>query len=107
MVTRTIMATWVQALYLSMNAWVLSWSLQAYIKASQNGEHALGTSLSFSDDGNTLAAGATSDESAATGINGDESDTSAYQAGALYIFVRSGSNWSQQAYIKASNTNAR
>src|SRR6185436_3227517 len=27
-------------------------------------------------------------------------------AGAAYVFVRNGTNWSQQAYLKASNTGA-
>jgi endonuclease/exonuclease/phosphatase family metal-dependent hydrolase len=28
------------------------------------------------------------------------------QAGAVYVFVRSGTTWSQQAYLKASNAEA-
>jgi len=28
------------------------------------------------------------------------------RAGAVYVFTRSGEVWSQQAYVKASNTNA-
>ena len=31
---------------------------------------------------------------------------SAGNAGAAYVFVRSGTTWSQQAYLKASNTGA-
>ena len=31
---------------------------------------------------------------------------SASDAGAAYVFVRSGTTWSQQAYLKASNTGA-
>ena len=37
------------------------------------------------------------------GINGNQSDNSAFRSGAVYIFTRSGTEWSQQAYIKASN----
>ena len=47
--------------------------------------------------------GAIGEDSAATGINGDESDNSATGAGAVYVFVRSDGMWSQQAYVKASN----
>ena len=36
-----------------------------------------------------------------------EADNSASQAGAAYIFTRSGTAWSQQAYLKASNTDAK
>jgi hypothetical protein len=39
-------------------------------------------------------------------VNGDQSDNSAPGAGAAYVFVRTGTNWSQQAYLKASNTGA-
>ena len=40
----------------------------------------------------------------ATGINGDQSDNSAQGTGAAYVFTRSGMTWSQQAYLKASNS---
>src|SRR5262249_59163570 len=42
--------------------------------------------------------------SAAKGINGNQNDTSLYDAGAVYVFARNGAGWSQQAYVKASNT---
>ncbi len=38
------------------------------------------------------------------GINGNQADNSIPQAGAVYIFTRSGGRWTQQAYIKSSNT---
>src|SRR5262249_56039698 len=44
------------------------------------------------------------EDSAATGINGDQGDNSMANSGAVYVFSRSGTTWSQQAYIKASNT---
>ena len=34
------------------------------------------------------------------------SDTSNSQSGAVWVFVRNGNNWSQQAYIKAANNDA-
>ena len=85
-----------------------TWNQQAYIKASNNGtiHPFFGSSVALSADGNTLAVGASDEDSAATGINGNQTDTSANGAGAVYVFTRSGSTWSQQAYIKASNTNA-
>lgn len=82
-----------------------SWSQQAFIKASNTGfGDFFGRSVSLSDDGNTLAVGAPQEDSNATGINGDQTDNSVSFAGAVYAFTRSGSTWSQQAYIKASNT---
>lgn len=78
---------------------------QAYIKPASPGEHAnFGSSVALSRDGNTLAVAAYYESSAATGINGNQDDRSIPEAGAVYIFVRTGSTWSQQAYIKASNT---
>ena len=91
-----------------------TWSQQAYIKASNTGQAAVGDgfaegdqfgySIALSSDGNTLAVGAIGEDSAATGINGDQADNMANQAGAAYVFTRTGSTWSQQAYVKSSMT---
>jgi len=91
-----------------------TWSQQAYIKASNTGQAAVGDgfpegdqfgySIALSSDGNTLAVGAIGEDSAASGINGDQSDNMANQAGAAYVFTRTGSTWSQQAYVKSSMT---
>ena len=91
-----------------------TWSQQAYVKASNTGEAAVGNtpskgdqfgfSVNVSADGNTLAVGAISEDSGAKGINGDQNDNSQPSSGAVYVFTRSGATWSQQAYIKASNT---
>ena len=93
-----------------------AWSQQAYIKASNTGEAGtegnfgdgdqFGFSVSLSDDGNTLAVGANAEDSNAKGINGDQNDNSMQSAGAAYVFVRSGTTWTQQAYVKAPNTTA-
>ena len=81
-----------------------TWSQQAYIKASNTDDgDAFGGRVALS--GNTLAVGAGNEGSAATGIDGDQSDNSAAGAGAVYVFTRDAAGvWSQQAYIKASNT---
>jgi hypothetical protein len=82
-----------------------AWSQQAYIKASHPGQSdKFGYVVSLSQDGNTLAVSAYFEASASKGINGDQTDRSIPQAGAVYVFTRTGVNWSQQAYIKASNT---
>jgi trimeric autotransporter adhesin len=84
-----------------------TWSEQAYIKPSNSRRNEqFGWALALSRDGNTLAVGARIEESGARGINGDQADRSAPDAGAVYVFTRSGGAWSQSAYVKASNTGA-
>jgi trimeric autotransporter adhesin len=46
------------------------------------------------------------ESSAATGSNGDQSDNNGHEAGAAYVFSRTGYSWTQQTYLKASNTDA-
>lgn len=80
-----------------------SWSQQAYLKASNTGSGDLfGYSIAIS--GDTLVVGAPGEDSSATGINGNQANNSAFESGAVYIFTRNGTSWSQQAYLKASNT---
>lgn len=84
-----------------------TWTQRAYIKAS-NAESfdEFGSSLALSSDGATLAIGAIGEDSAATGIRGSESDNSAFTSGAVYVFAYGSTTWTQQAYVKASNTAA-
>jgi hypothetical protein len=81
-----------------------TWSQQAYLKASntQAGDF-FGSSLSLS--GDALAVGAPQEYSCATGVNGNQADNGCVSAGAVYLFTRAGTTWTQQAYVKASNTN--
>ena len=51
-----------------------------------------------------MVVGAYSESSSATGVDGNQSDNAAPSSGAVYVFTRSGTTWSQQAYLKASNT---
>jgi hypothetical protein len=82
-----------------------SWVQQAYVKASNPGQSDnFGSNIALSADGNTMAVSAYMESSAAKGVNGDQEDDSLPQAGAVYVFTRAGGTWSQQAYIKASNT---
>jgi len=81
------------------------WQQQAYIKASNpDAADLFGNSVSLSADGNTLAVGAMKEDSASNEINGDQNDNSDRNAGAVYVFIRSGGQWQQQAYIKAGNS---
>jgi hypothetical protein len=63
--------------------------------------------------GDMLAVGASTEASCATGVNGDQSNNdcgnaqvfgSNIGAGAVYLFTRTSDVWTQQAYVKASNT---
>jgi FG-GAP repeat len=82
-----------------------TWTQQAYLKASNTeSDDQFGHSVAVS--GDTVVIGAPYEDSNATGVNGNQSDESATWAGAAYVFVRSGTNWTQQAYLKASNTGA-
>ena len=82
-----------------------TWSQQAYLKASnaEAGDQ-FGTDVDISVD--TIVVGANQEASASTGVNGTETNNSAANAGAAYVFTRSGTTWTQQAYLKASNTDA-
>lgn len=80
-----------------------NWTQQAYLKASNTGvSDEFGTSVAIS--GDTVVVGAPQEDSGTTGVNGNEADESAVGAGSAYVFVRNGTNWIQQAYLKASNT---
>lgn len=79
------------------------WSQQAYLKASnQEAGDSFGNSVSVW--GDTVVVGASLEDG--NGTDG-ESDNSATNAGAAYVFVRDElGKWTQQAYLKASNADA-
>ncbi len=84
------------------------WAQEAYVKASNTGSADLfGQSVALSGDGATLAVGAWFEDSAATGVGGDQTSNAASVSGAVYVFRRSvGGVWAQEAYVKASNTDS-
>lgn len=74
---------------------------RAYTRASNADANDLfGYSLAL--DGDTLAVGAYLEDSHADGVGGDQVDNSADGSGAVYVFVRRGDDWLQQAYLKGS-----
>jgi hypothetical protein len=84
-----------------------AWSEQARLKASN--VYALtffGNAVALSADGNTLAVGSRLENSHATGIDGPQLSFNAPESGAVYVFTRASAAWTQQAYVKASNTDA-
>jgi len=82
-----------------------TWSQQAFLKASNAGASDLfGHSVSIS--GNTIAVGAFQEDSNQTTVtNGStaSANNSLTDSGAVYVFQRAGSIWSQEAYLKAPN----
>jgi hypothetical protein len=81
------------------------WQQEAYLKASNTGaSDNFGWSVALS--GDTLAVGALLEDSAATGVDGSQSDNSAGNSGAAYLFRRTDTNWQQETYLKASNAGA-
>ena len=77
-----------------------TWSQQAYLKASNAGlDDWFGYGLAINED--TVVIGAFNEDSS---FSGGEDDNSAVEAGAAYVFSRDGTSWTQQAYLKGSNT---
>jgi hypothetical protein len=82
-----------------------TWTHQAYLKAPNTGaDDKFGNSVAVS--GDTVVVGALGEDSSQTSITNSSSasaDNSVPSAGAAYVFTRSGTTWTQQAYLKASN----
>lgn len=82
-----------------------SWSLyQILIPDSPSSFDSFGYALAIH--GELLVVGAPGESSNATGVNGNALDNSAHYAGAAFAFRFDGSQWNQEAYLKASNTDA-
>jgi hypothetical protein len=80
-----------------------TWSQQAYLKASNTEtEDRFGYSVAVS--GDAVLVGAFGEDSSASGFDGNPDDNSASEAGAAFLFTRSHDTWSQNAYLKASNS---
>ena len=85
-----------------------NWAQEAYIKAA-NSDNDSNFGFSVSLDGDTIVVGAPYEDSDLTtitnGTTANDNVTSA-NSGAVYVYKRTGSNWAQEAYIKASNNSA-
>ena len=78
-----------------------TWTQQAYVKASNTGStDAFGVSVALTAD--SLAVCAPAEDGGTSGINGTPNE-GARDSGALYVFTRSGTIWTQLLYVKASN----
>ena len=74
----------------------------AFLKASNPGSSdRFGYRIALS--GDSLAVATPWEDSRSGGVNGDQTSSGAMDSGAVYVFVRKGKTWSQQAYVKAMN----
>ena len=77
-----------------------AWTPQRLLKPAGSGTaqfDLFGYSVAIS--GDTVVVGAPWEDSDSTGVNSTP-DESSFDAGAAYVFVRSGMQWTQQAYLK-------
>ncbi len=84
-----------------------AWSEVAFLQAAhRTAWDDLGSALAIRGDG--LAVGAPFEDSAAAGVNGPQTDESMLDSGAVFVFARgAGGDWTQAAYVKASNTDVQ
>ncbi|MBI4888108.1 MAG: FG-GAP repeat protein, partial [Acidobacteria bacterium] len=88
-----------------------AWSQQAYIKGSKSEtSDGFGFAAAISDDGNTIALGAGDEACLTPGIDppGCADDAPPLRGaniwvGSAYVFVRNGTTWAEQTFIKAPN----
>lgn len=84
-----------------------AWAQKAYLKASNSRANArFGDSVALAGDGQTVAVGSPGEKSSARGINGNQNAAGLDDSGAVYVFAydNGAALWTQQSYIKASNT---
>lgn len=82
-----------------------SWRPQGFIKPTNvNVSDGFGSAVSISGSG--LLVGSNGDDGGGTGVNADQTESSASSAGAAYLWSLVGDAWQQTAFIKASNTDA-
>jgi hypothetical protein len=81
------------------------WSQQAYVKPSNIRPNAyFGSSVTLNINGNKLAVGAQGEPRGGAGHEGNQSAST--NSGAVYVFTRSATVWSQRVYVRAPNTAA-
>ncbi|HEU4780954.1 MAG TPA: hypothetical protein VFS58_13810 [Steroidobacteraceae bacterium] len=78
-----------------------------YFKASNTeANDGFGRQVAASADGSTIAVSASGESSNATGVNGNQTNNSAPNSGAVYVYRRNGRNWAQEAYLKPPDVQA-
>jgi trimeric autotransporter adhesin len=85
-----------------------SWAQSVYLKAKNTRQNArFGRSIAIAANGETLVVGSPTESSGAKGVDNTapgDTDTTASESGAAYVFSKNANVWSQSAYIKPSNT---
>ncbi|KAL1508513.1 hypothetical protein AB1Y20_004614 [Prymnesium parvum] len=98
-------ATAFSLILLARNSWQVgaSFAFEAFVKAPNAEENdLLGQSVAYSAD--TLVVGADGEDSCARGVDTTAAaDNGCTDAGAVYVFKRSGTTWALEAYVKATN----
>ncbi len=80
------------------------WSLSFVLKPSNaHAPQRFGAAVALSANGQVLAVGSPRERSAASGIDGVQTDLSVEDAGAVYLFERTTDVWRQSSYLKASD----
>ncbi|TGK11467.1 hypothetical protein EHO60_03940 [Leptospira fletcheri] len=85
-----------------------NWNHQAYLKSpNASNQDSFGISVAISGDTVVVGADGESSETNAvlTGTDLSSTNRNGSNNGAAYVFVRNGSTWTHQAYLKAPNTN--
>ncbi|BEP58590.1 hypothetical protein GmRootV118_58340 [Variovorax sp. V118] len=78
------------------------WAFETRLTASNaDTGDAFGTSVAISEDGSAVLVGATGESSSAVNVGGNKFDNVIAGAGAAYVFERSGSTWTEAAYLKS------
>lgn len=84
-----------------------TWSQQAHLKGHAVANiQAFGSGVALSDDGTTLVVGAANETSDHRGVftTGPAINAAGHQSGAVYVFASNAGTWTQQAFIKSSNS---
>lgn len=83
-----------------------TWTQEAYLKAS-NAETSDNFGCSVAIWNNVIVVGARFEDGSGLNTSGDPADDEALSSGAAYVFRRNNRTWTQEAYLKASNTEAQ
>ena len=77
-----------------------TWSQQAYIKSSNVRVNDLfGIRLASARNGNVLVASSMLQGGGGRGVTANQQDFSGEESGAVYVFTRTGTTWTQRAYL--------
>lgn len=85
----------------------MGWGQQAIVTRTDEFCAPFGERVALSGDGLRLVVGVPWETTQVSGAGGEPTGSYANLSGAAYVFLRSGSEWALEAYLKASNADAR